>query len=345
MIAAGCSSIMSIERLSVMGLVAPLLRIGSLLADQRRLIRCFSELRPRLFIGIDAPDFNLSIAEALYSQGISTAHCVSPSVWGWRQGRMAKIARSLDLMLTLFPFETEIYHQHGVPVRCIGHPLASKLAPVADVAALRRQLGLPEGKRLVAVLPGSRLQEVRRMGKLFAQTAQWCHAREPDLHFVFAAADSRCADILARFIDGTRQRNTNISIDLITSKTQSVLAAADMALITLGTATLEAMLIGKPMVTAWQTDSLSYSILKLLVKARWKSLPNLLAGEQLVAEMIQFAASPATLGEKLLNIDEQTEQKTLRRFKTLSDSLRLGGMSGAAKALQPMLQGSAGILH
>lgn len=184
MIAAGCQSLFPMEKLSVMGLVEVLKHLPEILNIRRKLLKHFLENPPDLFIGIDAPDFNLSLEQALKKTGISTVHYVSPTVWAWKQWRLKKIAKSVDLMLTLLPFESRFYEEKNIPVQFIGHPFADEISLQIDKASLRKALNLPTDKKIIALLPGSRVNEINYLGELFIQTAEWCLQREPNLLFV-----------------------------------------------------------------------------------------------------------------------------------------------------------------
>ena len=341
MMAAGCQSLVPMERLATMGILAPLMRLPSLLSARRRLIRHFLADPPRLFIGVDAPDFNLGLARALYLRGIATAHCVSPSVWAWRRGRLNRIAGRVDMMLTLFPFETEWYRRAGIPVRCIGHPLADSLQPPEDPTGLRRNLEIAPDGPLIALLPGSRAGEVKRLGRLFVRTARWCAARRPDWKFAAAAIDSNCLGIWKHILS---ESGDDLPLQLLSGQSQQLMGAADAILAGLGTVTLEGLLLGKPMVTAWQTDALSFALLDRMVRIPYKALPNVLAGERLVPEFLQRAATPERLGAALLEIvdsDKAVAAARQRRFAELAASLRCDRASIVAEALLPLLGADA----
>ena len=247
MIAAGLHSWVPLERLAVMGLVEVLRHLPELLSIRRRLYRCFLADPPAVFIGIDAPDFNLGLERQLRVHGIPTVHYVSPSVWAWRPWRVRKIARSVDLMLTLLPFEAAFYQDRGVPVRYVGHPLADAIPMKIDPGLARQalNLALPATARIVALLPGSRMGEVQRLGPLFLETAQWLSAQRPDLHFLLPAATPRLHDLLETM---QSELAPDLPLTLLQGHSREVLTVAEVVLSASGTATLEAMLLKRPLV-------------------------------------------------------------------------------------------------
>ncbi len=338
--ALGAESLFPMERLSVMGLVEPLKRLPELLRIRRTLRENFLADPPDIFIGIDSPDFNLGLEEALRSAGIPTMHYVSPSVWAWRQGRIKKIARAVDHMLTLLPFEAEFYREHKVPVTFVGHPLADDIPLDVDVSAAKQVLGFSSEDEVVALLPGSRGGEVRLLGPLFLQAALWCYQRRPNLKFVLPAASpdrkSQIEQQLAQLpgIDA-------LPLMVLDGNSQQALAAADAVLIASGTATLETMLMNKPMVVAYKMASLTYAIFSRMLHTPWVSLPNLLAQRELVPEILQDEATPEALGAALLNyFDDPLLGDQLRReFSELHQQLRRDASEKAADAVCKLLYG------
>lgn len=337
MLACGFETLYPMDRLSVMGLVEPLKRLPELLRLRRRLCRYFLREKFDLVVSIDSPDFNLGLQRWLRRRGVRTAHYVSPSVWAWRRGRIRGIARAVDRMLVLFPFEEQIYKDHGVPVTCVGHPLADAFALEPDVAAARAALGLVAGEPVVALLPGSRSGEVAQLGSVFLEAAQWLKEHEPGVRFVLpAASEERLVQL--------RTMLAEYSLDGVTllppGHSQQAMTAADAVLMASGTTTLEAMLLKKPMVVAYRMGPWSYRILSRLVKAPYIALPNLLAGRELVPELLQDAVQPQRLGELVL---EQLRDRVLRRslheaFTELHLELRRGASERAAAALCPLLE-------
>lgn len=291
--AEGCTSLYPMERLSLIGFEA-LGRYPELAAQRRRLAAHFRRHPPALFIGVDAPDYNLGLEQKLRSHGIPTMHYVSPTVWAWRGWRLRTIHRAVDHMLTLFPFEARYYRERKIPVTFVGHPLADTIEPVATVANIRRRLRLPARFKLVALLPGSRLHELRQHADLFVRTAEWLSARHPDIRFVvpFASAETRTMFEQAL----RRQRADEQIFRLLNDHSLDAMACADVVLLASGTAALEAALLGKPMVVTYRVAWISYYLIRLLAHVKFYSLPNHLAGRMLVPELMQRDAVPEKLG-------------------------------------------------
>lgn len=328
----GLQSYFPMERLAIMGLVEVLGRLPELLSRRKRLIATLKQQQPDVFIGIDAPDFNLTIELQLREAGIKTVHYVSPSVWAWRQKRVLKIRQGCDLMLTLLPFEAQFYQEHQVPVLFVGHPLADSVAMHNDQLPAREQLGLPTDAQVVALLPGSRGGEVAKLGPLFVDTARYLLAEKPQLRFIIPAANQARREQLAAIL----AEAPNLPIDILDGQSQAALQACDAVLIASGTATLEAMLFKKPMVVAYKLAPLSHWLLKKMVKSPYISLPNLLAAEMLVPEFIQDAATPEALGEAVL-IQLRDGSKQTERFAELHQSLRCDASQRAAQGVLQLL--------
>lgn len=330
--AQGLTSYFPMERLAIMGLVEVLGRLPELLARRKRLISTLKAQQPDVFIGIDAPDFNLNIELQLREAGIKTVHYVSPSVWAWRQKRVFKIRKGCDLMLTLLPFEAQFYQQHQVPVLFVGHPLADSIAMCTDQQSAREQLDLPADAQVVALLPGSRGGEVAKLGALFVDTARYLLAEKPHLRFIIPAANQARQEQLAAILADM----PNLPITILDGQSQTALQACDAVLIASGTATLEAMLFKKPMVVAYKLAPLSHWLLKKMVKSPYVSLPNLLAAEMLVPEFIQDAATPEALGEAVLEQLRDGSTQT-ERFTELHESLRCDASERAAQGVLQLL--------
>ena len=326
--AQGLTSYFPMERLSIMGLVEVLGRLPELLSRRKRLIATLKAQQPDVFIGIDAPDFNLTIELQLRAAGIKTVHYVSPSVWAWRQKRVFKIRQGCDLMLTLLPFEAQFYQEHQVPVLFVGHPLADSIAMQHDPVPAREQLGLPVAAEVVALLPGSRGGEVAKLGALFVDTACYLLAEKPQLRFVIPAANQARRVQLEAILAGM----PNLPIQILDGQSQTALQACDAVLIASGTATLEAMLFKKPMVVAYKLAPVSHWLLKKMVKSPYISLPNLLANDMLVPEFIQDAATPKALGDAVLaQLGDGSEQT--QRFAQLHELLRCDASKRAAQGV------------
>lgn len=300
----GFKSFVPMERLAVMGLVEVLGRLFELLKVRRDLIKHWKANPPDVFIGIDAPDFNLTLEQKLREAGIKTAHYVSPSVWAWREKRVFKIAKAVDLMLTLFPFEAKFYEKHDVPVKFVGHHLADKIPLETPVAPARDSLGLDHNRPVVCMMPGSRSGEVARLGQLFLQTAERMLQKRNDLQFIIPAASvDRRNQIEAQL----SEYPTTLPVKVVLGQSHTCMAAADTILLASGTATLEAMLLKKPMVVSYIVAPLTYKILKRLVTQEFLSLPNLLSGRELVPEYIQHDATAENLSGALLSRLEDSD--------------------------------------
>lgn len=336
MLAQGFHSFFPQERLAVMGIIEPLKRLFELLRIRRTLIEHFIANPPDVFIGIDSPDFNLTIEEKLRAAGIATVHYVSPSVWAWRQKRIVKIGRSVDLMLTLLPFEAKFYEQHSIPVCFVGHPLADELPLEVDVIGAREKLGIDLNTPLVALMPGSRGGEVKLLGPEFWKTAQWCLQRQPDLKFIVPAANAQ----RRQQIDEQLALHPQLPIQVVDGQSHEVMAAADAVMMASGTTTLEAMLLKKPMVVAYKMAWLSFAIISRLVKSKFFSLPNLLADKSLVPEILQKQVTPEVLGSELLSYFEQSQkaQGLRQTFYDMHVSLKRDASDRAADAIANLIE-------
>ena len=325
--AEGLNSYFPMERLAVMGLVEVLGRLFELLGRRRQLARDLIAAKPDVFIGIDAPDFNLGLELKLRRAGIKTVHYVSPSVWAWRQKRVLKIREACDLMLTLFPFEAQFYDAHQVPVRFVGHPLADVIPQQADRAAAREVLDLPHDEPVVALMPGSRGGEVARLGELFLDAAIRLRALRPGIRFLLPCATPERREQLEQMLV-----NRDLPLTLLDGRSHEALAACDAVLIASGTATLEALLYKRPMVVAYRVAPLTYRILKRLVKSPYISLPNLLAERLLVPELIQDAATPEALAQAVAPLIDGGQVQT-EGFDVIHRALRRDASLSAADAV------------
>jgi lipid-A-disaccharide synthase len=336
--AAGCEALADAEELAVMGLTEVLRHLPRLLRLRRRLVSQFMAARPAVFVGIDAPEFNLGLAMRLKARGVRTVQYVSPQVWAWRQGRVRGIGAACDRILCLLPFEPPFYERHGIAARFVGHPLADQfpMAPARDAA--RASLGLPDAQTVVAVLPGSRMGEVSRLAEPFAGATAWLAARRPGLRFVApmvnAAVRAHCEAAWARTAPG-------VPVEFVDGRAREVLAAADVVLVASGTATLETLLSKRPMVVAYRLGALTAFLLRRLglVKVRHFSQPNLLAGGEVVPEFFQEAATPEALGGALLAWLEAPQRVAPLQstFAEVHERLRRGGADLAAEAVLELL--------
>jgi lipid-A-disaccharide synthase len=334
MIAEGCEAWAPSEELAVMGLTEVLRHLPRLLRLRGELWRRFSAARPDVFVGIDAPEFNLPLARRLKRARLRTVQYVSPQVWAWRRGRVRTIGASCDLVLCLLPFETDFYQQHGVPAVFVGHPLADEIPLSVDREGARRALRLDPLTPVIALLPGSRIGEVARLAAPFAAAAARIAARHPNWQFVAPMASAATREAFVREI---AQVPGAPVIQLEEGEAQRVLAACDGALVASGTATLETLLTGRPMVVAYRVSAPTAFLLRTLklVKVRYFSQPNLLAGRQLVPEFFQEQVQGAALGDALLKEleDRNHVRELLDEFAAVHRSLRRGGAARAAEAI------------
>jgi len=340
MIEQGCHSKVAMEQLSVMGLFEVLSRLRSLLALRKRLISEFIANPPDLFIGIDAPDFNLNIELALKNAGILTVHYVSPSVWAWKKKRIFKIKKAVDLLLSLFPFEAKHYQKTQQRIAYVGHPLAELIPHEYELGQYREKLGIDlasEDTKLVAILPGSRSSETKYLLPVFLQTAAELQQKHAKIRFILPAANQYRYDEINKAL----KQYPNLSIQLILGHSRDVMAAADAILIASGTATLEAALLAKPMVVAYKMSPLTYAIYSRMIKTPYVSLPNLLADEMLVPELLQNDANVNNLStqiEKAL-FDEQRRTYQISKFREIHRKLNLSANERAADAIEQLLNG------
>jgi len=336
MIEQGCTALFPSEKLAVMGIVEVLGHYLHLRNIRSQVIRHFVNNPPDVFVGIDSPDFNLGLETRLKAAGIPTVHYVSPSVWAWREYRVHKIRKAVGLMLTLFPFEEEFYRKHHIPVRFVGHPLADMISFENNPRDARASLGLPADKVIIGLLPGSRTTEMRRLAGLFIQTAMWCHERRPELHFAAPFVNTNMREI---FEQTHKQLAPGLPITLVDGRSREVMTAADVVLLASGTATLEAMLLNRPMVVAYRLAPLTYWIARRLVKINRYSLPNLLTSRPLVPEFIQDMASPENLGKAILEyVDSPSSVEALtEQFDHMHHVLRQHANENAAQAVLALL--------
>ena len=336
MVAAGCDAWADTDTLAVFGLIEPLAHIPRLLRLRRSLIRRWRDSPPDVFVGIDAPEFNLGLEKALHRAGIRTVHYVSPSVWVWRSGRIETLRKAADCVLCILPFEKKIYDAAGIDAVFVGHPKADSLPADIDVAAVRRDLGLGAGP-LVAVLPGSRAGEVSRLGPDFAAAARELSRDRPELRFVMPVASARLRGLCETQLEaaGVGERFT-----LIDGHSIEAMSAADAVLLASGTAALESALLCKPTVAAYRVAPLTATIVRLfrLLKVRHYTIPNLLTREPLIPEFIQEAVTPGALAAAVAHFldDGDARAAVARRFATLRSELALGADDRAADAVMSL---------
>ena len=334
--AEGFDSLFPMERLSVMGLVEVLGRIRELFGIRKALRERFIADKPDIFIGIDAPDFNLGLERQLKSAGIVTAHYVSPQVWAWREGRLKKIKRSVDHMLALLPFESDYYKSHDVPVTFVGHPLADQIPMQPDQQAARNKLGIAPEETVVAILPGSRKAEVAKLGRLFLDTARLLTKEMPNLHFVIPCANERRKRQLLPMLE----EYPDLEITVLDQQAQTVMAASDAILIASGTAVLEAALHKKPLVVSYKISPLTFAIVSRVIKVTHVSLPNLLAGKELIPEILQDEATPEALRDAMIKALNDRENRTMleQEFTHIHHQLKQDASKLAWDALQTIIK-------
>lgn len=336
MLAQGFSSLYPLERLSVMGIIEPLKRLPELLHIRKAIKQYCIDNSVDLFIGIDSPDFNLPIEFFLKKRGVKTVHYVSPSVWAWRQGRIKKIRQSVDLMLTLLPFEASFYQEHHVPVKFVGHTLADQIPEIPDVIAARALLDIPAQKYIIALLPGSRGGEVELLGELFLEVAAKIESRLGDCLFLIPAAnEQRKKQILLQI-----EKFPGLPVRLFDGQSHDVMAAADAVLLASGTTALEAMLLKKPMVVAYKMSPVSYAIISRLLKSKYIALPNLLEDSMLVPEVLQDNATIENLSNALEQAlcDSTFREQQINAFYRLHKHIRCDANATAARAVMELLK-------
>jgi lipid-A-disaccharide synthase len=339
MAAAGMEIWHPAQKLSVMGLVEVLAHLPELLSIRADVYRRTVAAAPAAFVGIDAPDFNLGLERQLKRTGIRTIHYVSPSVWAWREKRVARIGASADRVLCLFPMEPPIYARHGVDACFVGHPLADVFADEPDQATARRALGLPDEAPVLALLPGSRLDEVRRLGNDFLEAADLLGGELPQLRVVVPLANAECRAAFVRQLELAPREHVPAGsrLHLLDGQAHAAMTAADAVLLASGTAALEAMLAKRPMAVAYRIAPLTYWLVRTfgLLRTNVYSLPNILAGRQIVPELMQGACTPAALAAALLPyLRDRAMPSALRdEFRRLHATLRRGDRPGAADAI------------
>lgn len=337
--AEGVQSWAPMEQLSVMGLAEVLRHLPGLLALRRGLVGAFERFRPHVVVGIDAPDFNLGLERRLRERGLRTMHYVSPSIWAWRPGRVHTIARAADEVLCLLPFEPPLYAEHGVSARFVGHPMADDIPLQPNHAAARLELGVEQAGQgsVVALLPGSRHGEVARVGGVLAAAAGLLAARRPGIRFIAAMASPALRE---HFAAQLAEHAPGADVRLVEGRSRTVMAAADVVLLASGTATLEAALLKRPMVVVYRLAPLTVGIVRglRLMKTENYSLPNLLAGEALVPELIQEAATPERIADEAAALlDDASRRARLEaRFSEMHHLLRRDADRQAAEAVLGM---------
>lgn len=337
---AGCETLFEMEELAVMGLAEVVKHLPRLLKRRKQVIETMLEMKPDIFIGIDAPDFNLTVEEKLKAQGIKTIHYVSPSVWAWRQNRIHKIARATNLVLAFLPFEKAFYDRFNVPCRFIGHTMADSIPLKPNRTEACNMLGIDEQQRYIAILAGSRASEIHFLAEPFLKTAQILQEKHPDLQFLVPMVNEKRR---AQFEAVKAQVAPNLQINIINGNARQAMIAAECTLLASGTAAFEAMLCKSPMVVGYKMKPMTYWLAKKLVKTDYISLPNLLANEPLVPELIQDECNPENLAWYLNrylsdDADSQKQKNELKqRFTELHKLIQCDADSQAAQAVVELL--------
>jgi lipid-A-disaccharide synthase len=335
MLNVGAKSLFELDKLSVMGFSEVVVRLKELLTLRAMVKNFFLQHHPDIYIGVDSPDFNLPIETALKKAGIKTVHCNSPTIWAWRKKRIIKIKHAVDLMLTLFPFESKYYEEQHIPVRYIGHPLADVIPLASNVLLAREQLQLTH-KKIIALLPGSRQGEIKHNGPVLLQAAKLYSTRYPESVFISPMINR------TRYLQFQQQWQSHcpeLPLHLYEGKSHEVMAAADIIALTSGTATLEAMLCKKPMVVIYRASWFSAWVAKQLVKINYFSLPNILANAALVPEFFQQQATPENICAALIDYEQHPEKinQLKDQFDVLHQQLRCQASEKAAAAIREIL--------
>jgi len=335
--AEGFDSFYPMEKLSVRGYAEVLRHYREISGIRRQLAARLIETRPSVFIGVDAPDFNLDLERNLKSAGIPTVHYVSPSIWAWRAGRMDKISASVSHMLTLFPFEAPLYEKAGVPVTYVGHPLADLIPLDVNKDEARSQLRLPTRHPIIALLPGSRKSELHYMAETFVKTARRLYEEFKDIHFICPMVSRDTRDLFETAI--RHHAGGELPLTILFGHSHEALAAADIALVASGTASLEAALFKTPMVVAYRMSPVTWALMRHMIRLPFVSLPNILANEALVAEFLQNRATPGALSSALTELmhDADRRRGQVARFREIHLDLRQNTAQKAADTVLRIL--------
>lgn len=333
----GFQSHWPMEKLSVRGLFEVLAHYREIKGIQNALRDMLLAERPAVFVGVDAPDFNFGLEEQLKQAGIPTMHFISPSIWAWRGGRIKKIAKAVSHMLVVFPFEEEIYRKAGIPVTYVGYPLAEVIPMEPNTAAARAALGLPAEAKVVAILPGSRMSELKYNTTAFIETAKRLVARDPDIRIVVPMAGERQRTYFSELVG--KAGLGDVPIELLSGRSHEAIAAADAVLVASGTATLEVALFKKPMVIGYKMMRASWEILRHMGYQPWVGLPNILARDFVVPELLQDAATPTAMADALWEqlTDEGQRMRLHERFTEMHHTLLRDSARESAQAVMQLI--------
>jgi lipid-A-disaccharide synthase len=336
--AQGFDSHYPMDKLSVRGYAEVVKHYGEIMAIRRRLTAALLAERPDVYIGVDASEFNLGIERRLKEAGIPAVHYVSPQIWAWRGWRVRRIARSVTRILVMFPFEAPLYEKAGVPVSYVGHPLADMIPIAPNKLEARAALRLPAGKLIVALLPGSRRSELQYMAKSFVLAAHRFRQEVPDVHFVCPTVTRDTRDMFERAVH--EHQHADLPLTLLFGHSHEALAAADLALVASGTATLETALFKTPMVITYRQSPITWALMRRMFYLPYVGLPNVLAGEKLVPELLQDEANPAALADALLKLlrDTEAQRRQIERFHEFHNLLRQRAAEKAADAILEVLK-------
>ncbi|WP_097357311.1 lipid-A-disaccharide synthase [Candidatus Enterovibrio escicola] len=326
----GCEVLFNMEELSVMGIVEVLGRLPLLLRIKRKLVEYFVANPPDVFVGIDSPDFNLRLEKSLKDKGIKTVHYVSPSVWAWRQERIFSIAKATDLVLALLPFEKEFYDKFNVSCDFVGHPMADNIPLYSDKTAARNLLGLDQTKSYLAVLPGSRYGEMKLLAPIFIETCRRLKIRYPDLCFIVALVNEKLGD---QFKQVCQVIAPELEFVLVEDTARSVITASDCTLLASGTVALECMLVKRPMVVGYKMNTITAWLARRMVKINFVSLPNILAGRELVPERIQESCTPDILANDVTHFLSSDNSELMSKFTQLHEIIRCDSDKLSARAV------------
>ena len=333
MLAQGAETLAEMDKISIFGLEGLLGSVREILAIRKNIYQAMLDWRADVFIGVDVPDFNLSLEKKLKSQGIPTVHYVSPTVWAWRTGRIKKIRSAIDLMLTLFPFEEPFYQNHGVPVAFVGHPLASEVLAWSDQSRFKQSLLKGSQDSLIALLPGSRMSEVSRLAPIMIEAAEQLSASGAGTQFVIPAANQRVYAHLESILSG------HSSIELIDGRSRDLLSVCDLAVLASGTAALEAGMFGVPMIVMYKVSKISALVFGHTIRVEHFSMPNHLTDPPVVPELIQSEATVANLMRELSRLmnDEPYREDMRASLKTIAPALAKDSGKLAADAVLKLI--------